>query len=253
MRIAAFILLALLAAAPAATAQKAFTLRADPELVDSGALAHLLPRFSLKTQVRVTLTDGEADAALGVAPSPAEAAIPVFQSADGAAVYRLAIFETDARAHAERFRDWLTSDIGVRTVTRFDPGDGPIFARVEKRAVQVAVETPEGDPVLGERIALRRCGRCHVISDKNRFGGIGSTPSFGALRTLPRWRQRFEAFWTLNPHPAFTQVEGMTEPFDPQRPSPIAPLKLTLDEVEAILAFVILMKPKDLGPPLVEQ
>jgi mono/diheme cytochrome c family protein len=99
----------------------------------------------------------------------------------------------------------------------------------------------------GEKLTLFHCGRCHVINERNKYGGIGSTPSFAALRTLDDWEDRFDAFWTLNPHPAFTQVEGMTEPFLPHRPSPIHPMELTLDEVETITEYARTIPPKDLG------
>jgi len=99
----------------------------------------------------------------------------------------------------------------------------------------------------GEKLTLFHCGRCHVINERNKYGGIGSTPSFAALRTLDDWEDRFDAFWTLNPHPSFTQVEGMTEPFPPNRPSPIYPMKLTLDEVETITEYARTIAPKDLG------
>ena len=84
----------------------------------------------------------------------------------------------------------------------------------------------KGDIDLGETLSLLHCGRCHVVNEKNRMGGIGSTPSFGALRAMPAWGDRFAVFWTLSPHPSFTQVEGMTEPFDPQHPPAIAPVWL---------------------------
>jgi hypothetical protein len=103
------------------------------------------------------------------------------------------------------------------------------------------------DIELGEAQSLLHCGRCHVVNEKNRMGGIGSTPSFGALRAMPAWEDRFAVFWTLNPHPSFTQVEGMTEPFDPQHPPAIAPVWPTLEEVEAINAFAASIPPKDLG------
>ena len=32
---------------------------------------------------------------------------------------------------------------------------------------------------------------------------------------------RFDAFYTLAPHPAFTQIDGVTDPFPIDRPSPI--------------------------------
>lgn len=254
MRLAALILFVFFVAPALARADRSFSLLADAALVESGALDYLLPRFSLKTQIKVhVVRAGSADAALAAVEAPAAAGreAAVFQTVDGGRVYRLTVHDGPAAEHAGRFLDWLTSEVGQRAVTRFDPGGGPIFVMVEEWPVAVVAAEPTGDASVGEQIAFRRCGRCHVIGERNKFGGIGSTPSFGALRGLPRWRERFEAFWALNPHPAFTQIAGVTEAFDPQRPPPIAPLELTLEEVDAILAFVIAMKPKDLGAPLV--
>ena len=73
------------------------------------------------------------------------------------------------------------------------------------------------------------------------------------LRSLPDWADRFDAFYALNPHPAFTQVEGVSEPFPENRPSPIVPIEMTLDEVEAVRAYVATMKAADLGAPLQHQ
>jgi mono/diheme cytochrome c family protein len=103
------------------------------------------------------------------------------------------------------------------------------------------------DYAPGEKLTLFNCGRCHVINDRNKYGGIGSTPSFGALRTLEDWEERFSAFYVLPPHPAFTQIEGVTEPFPINRPSPIHPMELTLQELDAITAYTRTIAPKDLG------
>jgi len=239
--IAAIVLLPLSAMADA----KSFRLATDAELIDSGAIKYLQPRFSLKTGVKIEIANGEADAELSSkADGPG-----IFQSTDGT-VFRLSVAEGEAAPHAERFREWLLSDVGRRAIAKITVDGVALYGPVEQAAVVEVEIAPTGDAVLGEEIALRRCGRCHVISKKNRFGGIGSTPSFGALKTWPAWQQRLEAFWTLNPHPAFNQIEGVTEPFDPQRPSPMAPLELTLDEMEALLAYVISIKPKDLGRAL---
>lgn len=102
----------------------------------------------------------------------------------------------------------------------------------------------------GEKLALLHCGRCHVVNERNRFGGIGSTPSFGALRVMPDWEDRFRAFYALNPHPAFTQVAGVTPPFALERPSPIHPVELTTGELEEIIGFARTIPPKDLGAPV---
>jgi hypothetical protein len=73
------------------------------------------------------------------------------------------------------------------------------------------------------------------------------------LRALPDWEQRFAAFYVLNPHPAFTQIADVTDPFPIDRPSPIAPIELDLDELEALMAYVTAMPAADLGDPLEHQ
>lgn len=103
------------------------------------------------------------------------------------------------------------------------------------------------DYAPGEKLTLFHCGRCHVINERNKYGSIGSTPSFGALRTLDDWEQRIDAFYTLAPHPAFTQVKDVTDPFPINRPSPIHPVELTLEEIEIIREFTRTIPPKNLG------
>jgi hypothetical protein len=83
--------------------------------------------------------------------------------------------------------------------------------------------------------------------------GIGSTPSFSVLRSLPDWSDRFSVFYVLNPHPSFTVIDGVTPPFATNRPPPIAPVVLTLDDLEDVLAYVAGLKPADLGAPLRHQ
>ena len=70
------------------------------------------------------------------------------------------------------------------------------------------------------------------------------------MRAFPDWVDRFMGFYALNPHPAFTQIEGVSPPFDEARPSPIVPMEMTLDEVDAVLAYVAAMEAADLGAPL---
>ncbi len=89
-----------------------------------------------------------------------------------------------------------------------------------------------------------------MVNEQTRLTTIGSTPSFALLRGFPDWSDRFEAFFVLRPHPAFTIVEEVTEPFDQSRPPPIVPIKVTMEDIEAILAYVSVMKPADLGSPL---
>lgn len=114
-------------------------------------------------------------------------------------------------------------------------------------AVCVGLDARAEDYAPGEKLTLVHCGRCHVVSERNRFGGIGSTPSFAALRAAEDWEDRFRAFYALNPHPAFSQVAGVTPPFVPERPSPIHPVELTPAEIETIIDFARTIAPKDLG------
>ena len=99
----------------------------------------------------------------------------------------------------------------------------------------------------GEKLVRQHCTRCHVVGDLNKYGGIGSTPSFGAIKSLPDWQDRFAAFWSLLPHPSVVQVEGIS----PERPKDLLAttkqIFLTPDEVDAILTYVDTVPVKDLG------
>ena len=99
----------------------------------------------------------------------------------------------------------------------------------------------------GEQLVRQHCTRCHVVGDLNKYGGIGSTPSFGAIKSLPDWQDRFAAFWSLLPHPSVVQVEGIS----PERPKGVLAttkqIVLTPAEVEAILAYIDTVPVKDLG------
>jgi len=102
----------------------------------------------------------------------------------------------------------------------------------------------------GEKLTYVNCGRCHVIGERNRMGGIGSTPGFAVMRNWVDWESKMRVFYTLNPHPAFTQVEGVTDPFPAGRPSPIHPIELTEGEIERIVEYARSIDPADLGAPI---
>lgn len=144
---------------------------------------------------------------------------------------------------------------GVRTCQGGLPRALGPAARAALAAITAAAALPAPavhaqDFAPGERLAMIHCGRCHVIGPRNRMGGIGSTPSFAALRTLDDWRDRFAVFYTLNPHPAFTQIPDVTPPFPEERPSPIAPVVLSLDDLERITGYAETVEPRDLGSPV---
>jgi len=236
-----FCLICLVPLAALATGARAetrgFSLRADQALVASGLMKHLVPRFALKTGIHVTLVEHGGDATLARSGSH-----PAISGTQG--IY----FITATSPYATRFADWLLSAIGQRTIAAFPPYTGAAGAKPSSGEAGFS-----GDKALGEKLALSRCGRCHVINKKNRYNGVGSTPSFGALRSLADWRTRFKAFFTLNPHPSFTQIKGITPPFPEDRPPHIAPILLTPDEFDAILAYVAVLPPADLGAPIQNQ
>jgi mono/diheme cytochrome c family protein len=259
---------ACIAAGPAKAAGKSMVLAADERLEASGLLKYIVPRFSLKNGIRVqvrTAVSGDlaevvqgGDALLGpiaVAESlrqggRGQGLRPAF-SVDGDAgkeIYAVMLLKNaENPENAAAFLDWLTSEIGQRTIVSYSrpgqPGYLPGALKVEREVV----ELPEGDLNEGEKLAHLHCGRCHVISDRNRFGGIGSTPSFPALRAVPGWKDKFISFWASNPHPSFTRIIDVTPPFDPDRPPHIAPVVLTQKEMEDIVAYAASIKPKDLG------
>ncbi|MEH6727146.1 MAG: cytochrome c [Hyphomicrobiales bacterium] len=233
---------------PGALAQDADLRLIVPDyLVESGLTQHLLPRFRFKTRIRVeAVSEGEVGAA-SLLPDN-KAGVAVLSSAEGVPYFLTSLSEdTELQTKVRKLLDWLQSKPGRAAIESFRPDGEQLFTPGARKIVkEVAIEI-EGDANLGSKLALLHCGRCHVIDSRNPFGGIGSTPSFGALKTLPKWPDSFAAFWTINPHPAFTQIDGITEPFDPARPSPIAPIVMTIEEVEAIASFVAQLPAKDLG------
>lgn len=93
------------------------------------------------------------------------------------------------------------------------------------------------DAAAGRRIAENHCSRCHVVGDFNRFGGIGSTPSFRLLATaFADWRERFETFYARRPHPAFLSVEGIGRPREDLPPN-AHPVELPREALADILAY----------------
>lgn len=220
-------------------------LYAPGNLMETGLLKYILPRFSLKTQVRVALVDtpDAADLVLG------DTGRALFQGAGQ--VWHLA--RQGDHAGAERLASWLTGDVGRRTVLAYAPEGDPLFsdpAPVEREAVAVIFE---GDAVLGLAVSRVKCARCHTVEPGRTMGGIGSTPSFSLLRALPNWDARFAGFYLLNPHPSFTIIPDVTDPFPIDRPPPIVPVEMTLDEVAAVLAYVAAMEAADLGAPIQSQ
>ncbi|WP_299849135.1 hypothetical protein [uncultured Roseovarius sp.] len=229
----------------ASAGERDFRLSAPGALVESGLLKYLLPRFSLKTQIRVEVVGGDGEVML----SPEGDGVPVFSSAG--ATWRMRL--QGDHAGAARFAEWLTSEVGQRTLTSFEVDGAQSFTLPAEEAEVEVAASYEGNAAEGLKLSSVHCGRCHVVSEANRMNAIGSTPSFFVLRTMRDWDRRFQSFFALNPHPSFTQVADVTAPFPIDRPSPIAPVEITLDDLDAILAYVNQLEPADLGAPIQHQ
>ena len=94
----------------------------------------------------------------------------------------------------------------------------------------------------GRAIVAEHCTRCHVVPEINPKGGIESTPSFKGMKHLADWRRRFEVFFTLPPHPALVTVVGISEERDKSRPAFVQEIKLSVDDLDRILAYVDTVK-----------
>ena len=97
----------------------------------------------------------------------------------------------------------------------------------------------------GREVVRQHCTRCHVVPNMNPYGGIGSTPSFAALKWLSDWEQRFEVFYTLPPHPALVSIQGVSEERSLSLPVFVAEIELQIDDVDAILSFVRTLETPD--------
>ena len=97
----------------------------------------------------------------------------------------------------------------------------------------------------GREIVRQHCTRCHVVPNMNPYGGIGSTPSFAALKWLSDWEHRFEVFYTLPPHPALVRIQGVSEERSASLPAFVAEIELQIDDVDAILSFVRTLETPD--------
>lgn len=221
-----------------ATAQD-LTLRMTETMLAEGLDKQLLPRFRFKHRIEIApVANGEADMAFG------DSGTEVFARIGGEPVRLDILTESD---EARAFLAWLRSGPGKAAIESFAP-DGKQVYTTQKAVVKIEVEeTFDGDEKTGARLALVHCGRCHVVDERNRMGGIGSTPSFAALRGRSNWSDLFRKFFLENPHPSFTQVAGVTDPFDRNKALHVAPVEITMDEIEAITAFVATIEAKDLG------
>lgn len=101
----------------------------------------------------------------------------------------------------------------------------------------IAPEARSADVAAGRELARFHCSRCHVMPELNNMG-IGSSPSFKIMVQSPAedWRDKFEAFFSLPPHPAFVTVKELrTERIGP---AIAAPVIISLRDLDNIMAYV---------------
>lgn len=233
----------LLFAGSAAEAQEPLTLKMPEALRAQGFDQHLLPRFRFRSRITVeAVTGGSADMVLS-ADGPGGT---VVFSDDQGKDFRLRI-RRDPEGRASAFLDWLRSTPGRAAISGFEP---VALTPADPKPRATAKVELSGDAAHGRKLAHERCQRCHVVNPDRPFAGIGSTPSFPAIRSMPGWRDRFTGFWGVNPHRGLVAVEEVHDPNTDQRPVPMVQVRLTLDDVDDILAYVATLTPLDLGAPV---
>ena len=209
---------------------------------------YLLPRFRFKTQimVRVSSQSDSLDARLGVIPKGKE----LFSDLNGF-IYRLETVTTDASqiSKLEKFVSWLDSPSGITTIEEFSINGSNVFKSIESAVEKKEEEVFEGDVAYGLSLSQQHCKRCHVVDD-NAFAGIDSTPSFHAMRSFDDWQERVTAFWTVSPHLNVISITEVHEAGSKTVPVTISPIRISLEQVDDILAYVASIKPKDLGKPI---
>ena len=102
----------------------------------------------------------------------------------------------------------------------------------------------DGNADRGLKFAEQHCSRCHVVGT-NKFGGIGSTPSFRLFAKMMQQNEqsvlvRFRTFYLRPPHPPFVEVDGVARPTK-DLPT-IAQFKVNQDNLEDIIAYVLSLK-----------
>ena len=58
------------------------------------------------------------------------------------------------------------------------------------------------------------------------------------MKYLADWERRFEEFYILPPHPALVRIADVSADRDDSRPAFVQEIVLTIEDVDAILAFV---------------
>ena len=102
-----------------------------------------------------------------------------------------------------------------------------------------------GDIGKGRTIAADHCMRCHVVGNLNKFGGIGSTPSFQLIAGMEDGMERFQTFYVRRPHTNFVRLPNL--PRFSKAPPYAIPFTVTEASIENLMAFVKTLKVRDVN------
>ena len=102
-----------------------------------------------------------------------------------------------------------------------------------------------GDVKRGEDLSVTHCASCHVIGDFNKFGGLGSTPSFPLIVGMDDGYERFETFFERRPHPVFVRVPDVKRWSN--APAYATEFTVTAEAIDDLMAYVKTIKPIDLS------
>ena len=114
-------------------------------------------------------------------------------------------------------------------------------------AVYLLIASPagaDGDAAKGRVIAADHCTRCHVVGNLNKFGGIGSTPSFQLIAGMEDGMERFQTFYARRPHPNFVRVPDL--PRFSNAPPYAIPFTVTEIGIRNLMTFVKTLKVRDI-------
>lgn len=247
-QLAFFLTTLMVTLATSVRAEEPPTLGMPVEMIENGFAKHLLPRFALRSRIRLTPVPEQTGATMELALTP-QGDDALFAD-DKGRMFGVTALSATAAPTVQTFVDWLRSDVGQAAIAAFPLGQAPLYTPVTKAEEPDAVWRFDGDIDNGLALSRKHCQRCHVVHPSKPFAGIGSTPSFAALKSIPEWQETFTAFYLANPHRGLIEVEGLTDPETDDRPLPIAPIVVTLDQIDDILAYLNSLKPKDLGAPV---
>ncbi|KRO87594.1 MAG: hypothetical protein ABR89_08400 [Rhodobacter sp. BACL10 MAG-120910-bin24] len=243
--LAILILVSLISQPLIANTERSFKIWVDVKLSQTGLLDFLLPRFSLKNNTKVEIVSKRTDSDLALGVSNSE---PIFAMNFD----KYGVLTINENHSAVFFIEWMRSGVVETAVAAFNALNGTTFLHISRDVQRVEIVF-EGNATLGAKLAKQHCGRCHKVGQSESEFGIGSTPSFRALRALKDWDERMMSFYVRNPHPAFMRVEGISEEFDEERPATISPIELSIEDTEALQSYVSGLEPANLGEEVVYQ